>query len=262
MIRRALLPALLFAAASTLLSAQTELAPLHGHCSLAPGMDPGRVRFELDEGCDAARADCHNHNGNDMQLSNFTGFGLADLQREGAHIDAVFAAEAGKLTCSGVVHDLTLQGDYSFVPNPGFVDRMSRLGFNGFDSHKLEAYTLFHIETAWVQSLQSAGVKGIDSDNLIALRIFKVDSAYVRDMATMGYSRLGADKLIAFKVQGVNPDEVRQYRTLGYQPDADQLIQMRIFKVTPDFIKRMQGRRLGDLTIAKLVQIRIFNLAD
>lgn len=260
--RRALLPALLFAAASTLLSAQTQLPPLHGHCSLAPDTDPGRVRFEMQEGCDADRADCHDHNSDDMQLSNFTGFSLTDLQREGAHIDAVFAAEAGKITCSGVVHDLTLQGDFTFVPDPAFVDRMSRLGFTGFDSHKLEAYTLFHIETAWVESLQSAGVKDIDSDNLIALRIFKVDAAYVRDMDSLGYPHLGADKLIAFKVQGVNPGEVRQYRTLGYQPDADQLIQMRIFKVTPDFIKRMQDRRLGNLTIAKLVQIRIFKLAD
>ena len=37
---------------------------------------------------------------------------------------------------------------------------------------------------------------------------------------------------------------------------------MRIFKVTPDFIHRMQDRGFNNLTIAKLVQIRIFNLAD
>jgi hypothetical protein len=37
---------------------------------------------------------------------------------------------------------------------------------------------------------------------------------------------------------------------------------MRIFKVTPDFIRRMQARGLKDLTIRKLVQIRIFNLAE
>jgi hypothetical protein len=37
---------------------------------------------------------------------------------------------------------------------------------------------------------------------------------------------------------------------------------MRIFKVTPDFIQRMEARGLRNLTISKLVQIRIFNLAD
>jgi hypothetical protein len=55
---------------------------------------------------------------------------------------------------------------------------------------------------------------------------------------------------------------VRQIRALGYQPTVDQLIQIRIFKVTPDFIQRMHDRGLGNLTISKLVQIRIFKLAD
>jgi hypothetical protein len=63
-------------------------------------------------------------------------------------------------------------------------------------------------------------------------------------------------------VQRVDPEEVKQIRALGYQPTLDELIQMRIFKVTPDFIHRMQARGLNNLTISKLVQIRIFKLAD
>lgn len=226
-------------------------------------MKDGQVRFELEDGtCTDDHRDCHNHNSDSMLLSDFSGFTLADLQREGAHLDAVISAEAGKLTCSGTVHNLTLTGDSTFVPNPAFVDQMRRMGFSDFDSGKLEAYTLFHIETSWIRSLQAEGVSGMDSGNILALHIFKVDAAYVREMAALGYPHLDAGKLIAFKVQGVNPDEVRQYRTLGYQPTADELIQMRIFKVTPDFIQRMSTRGLGKLTISKLVQIRIFKLAD
>ncbi|HEX4039742.1 MAG TPA: hypothetical protein VHX37_16915 [Acidobacteriaceae bacterium] len=259
---RALLLALLFAAGTTLVPAQDQLSALHGHCSLAPATDPGKVRFELEEGCDADRNSCHNHDSDDMPLANFSGITLADFQHEGAHVDAVLAAEAGKLTCSGVVHDLTLQGDSTFAPNPAFVERMGQMGFTDLDSHKLEAYTLFHIEAAWVQSLQAAGVTEMTSSRILSLRIFKVDAAYVREMDALGYPHLPAGKLVAFKVQGVNPDEVRQYRALGYQPDANQLIQMRLFKITPEFIQHMQARGLGNLTISKLVQIRIFKLAD
>jgi len=43
---------------------------------------------------------------------------------------------------------------------------------------------------------------------------------------------------------------------------ADELIQIRIFKITPEFIRRMQDRGLKDLTIAKLVQIKIFKLDE
>jgi hypothetical protein len=68
--------------------------------------------------------------------------------------------------------------------------------------------------------------------------------------------------LIALRVQGVDPAEVREIRALGYQPTLDELIQIRIFHITPEFIRRMRARDLKDLTIAKLVQIRIFNLAE
>ena len=102
----------------------------------------------------------------------------------------------------------------------------------------------------------------MNSGNLIALHIFKITPDFVHSMAALGYANLPAGKLIAFGVHHVNPDEVKEYRAMGYDPTADQLIQMRIFKVTPDFIHRMQARGFQNLTISKLVQIRIFNLAD
>jgi hypothetical protein len=264
-LRPVLLGALLIVvvASSRLFSAEDPLQTLHGTCSIAPSTVPGRVQFQFEEGdCDGLNHDCHNHDNDEMPLSNFSGLVLADFEHEGARIEAKIVAEAGTITCAGEVHNLTLAGDFTFVPDPAFVDRMARLGFTGFTSGKLEAYTLFHIEAAWVQALQAAGVTGMDSGNLIALRIFKISPEFVRGMAALGYPKLTAGKLIAFGVQGVNADEVKQYRALGYQPNADELIQMRIFRVTPDFIQRMEARGLGNLTISKLVQIRIFNLAD
>lgn len=244
------------------LHADDQFQPLHGTCSIAPSTEGDHVQFKLERGdCGEGKHHC-NTNDSDMPLSNFSGFTLADLKNDGSHVDAVIAAEAGRLTCSGTVHDLTLSGDFTFVPDPAFVARMGKMGFTGYDSEKLEAYTLFHVETSWIQSLQSGGVTGITTDNIIALRIFKVDAPFVKSMADLGYPNLPAEKLIAFKIHGVNPDDVKQYRAMGYQPSADELIQMRIFKVTPDFIKRMQARGLNDLTIQKLVQIRIFKLAD
>lgn len=262
-LRPLFLSALLAAGGTTLLAAQEALPTLHGHCTLAPGMQAGQVRFQMEEGaCRDDHADCHDHNSDSMPVSDFSGFTLTDLQREGAHVDAVVSAEAGRLTCSGTVHDLILSGDFAFVPDAAFAEQMRQMGFSDLDSRKLEAYTLFHIETSWIHALQAAGVTDLDSGNLLALRIFKVDAAWVHEMDALGYPHLAAGKLIAFKVQGVNPDEVRRYRALGYQPTADELIQMRIFKVTPDFIQRMSDRGLGKLTISKLVQIRIFKLAD
>jgi hypothetical protein len=105
-------------------------------------------------------------------------------------------------------------------------------------------------------------VTGLDSGNLIALRIFHVDAVYINSLKALGYPAPDAGKLIALRVQHVDAEEVKQIRAMGYQPTLDELVQMRIFKVTPDFIRRMQARGLKDLTISKLVQIRIFNLAE
>jgi hypothetical protein len=250
-----------FAANCVMLNAEDQLQPLYGTCSIAPATQAGRIQFKMERGDCNGGHNC-SINDNEMPLSNFSGFTLDDLKRDGAHIDATISAEAGKLTCSGTVHNLVLSGESSFVPDPAFVAHMKQMGFTGFTSEKLESYTLFHIETAWIQALQSAGVTDITADNLIALRIFKVDAPFAKSMAALGYPNLPAEKLIAFKIHGVNPDDVKQYRAMGYQPTSDELIQMRIFKVTPDFIHRMQARGFNNLTISKLVQIRIFKLAE
>jgi hypothetical protein len=261
-VRAAILTAVLCLAGSRLFSAEDQLKNLHGHCTIAPSTMHERVRFELDSGDCEGPGDCHNHDDDEMPLGSFEGLALADFEREGAHIEAKIVAEAGTITCAGEVRGATLSGDFTFRPDSGFVVRMEHLGFSDLSSNKLEAYTLFRIETAWVEGLQSAGVTDMDSGNLIALRIFKITPDYVRGMAELGYANLPAGKLIAFGVQGVSPDEVKEYRALGYRPSADELVQMRIFKVTPDFIHRMEARGFNNLTIAKLVQIRIFNLAD
>jgi hypothetical protein len=230
-------------------------------CYVSIGDKSGTFRLQTDNG------DCHGHRncGSNMSYlpsSRFTGINLSDFANQGAKVTATLAGEAGTFTCTGTIKDGELNGDAAFTSNPEFVARMQKMGFTGYDNDKLLAYTLFDVQTEWVQSLQQLGIHGIDSGNLIALRIFHVDPAFVHGFTSLGYEVPDADKLVGLSVQGVNADEVRQIRALGYQPTLDQLIQIRIFKVTPDFIRSMQARGFKNLTIEKLVQIRIFNLAD
>ena len=252
-----------FLAASTVLflHAQEHLRTLTGSCSIAATAKEADVDLRLERGACGGDEHCGSTQTQEP-LSAFLGFTLADLQREGAHVDAVIHAEAGTLTCSGAVHDGRMSGAFRFVPDPEFVERMLQMGFRDLDEEKLQAYTLFRIGIAWVHSLQSAGVSGLDSGNLIALQIFHADTDYIHTLNALGYPTPDAGKLIALRVHRVDPEEVKQVRALGYQPTLDELIQMRIFKITPDFIQRMQARGLNNLTISKLVQIRIFKLAD
>src|SRR6202042_2383108 len=130
-------------------------------------------------------ADCpgDHHCGTNMSnesMSRFTGFTLADLNNEGAHVTATLAAEAGTFTCNGTVRDHELSGDALFTPDSAFVDRMAKLGFTGYDSQKLEVCTFLDVTSEYARSLQQAHIQGVTIDNLIALRIFKVDPGYAQ----------------------------------------------------------------------------------
>jgi hypothetical protein len=243
-----------------LLRAEEELRTLSGSCSITATSNGTEADFRLERGGCEANGNCSTQT--QEPLSAFSGFALSDLQHEGARVQARIRAEAGTITCSGTVRDGRMSGAFTFVSDPAFVDRMLQMGFRDLEAEKLQAYTLFGVGIDWIHSLQAVGVSGLDSGNLIAMRIFHVDTEYVRSLNALGYPTPDAGKLIALRVQNVNPQEVKQIRAMGYQPTLDELIQMQIFKVTPDFIHRMQAKGLNDLTISKLVQIRIFQLAE
>src|SRR6202161_3502824 len=243
------------------LQAEEQLRTLTGSCSITATSNGTEADLRLERsGCEG-NGNCSSTQTQEP-LSAFSGFALGDLQREGAHMDARIRAEAGTITCSGAVHDGRMSGAFTFVPDPAFVDRMLQMGFRDLEAEKLQAYTLFDIGIAWVHSLQAADGSGLDSGNLIGLRIFHADTDYVRSLSQLGYAAPDAGKLIALRVQHVDPEEVKQIRAMAYQPTLDELIQMRIFKITPAFIRRMRAKGLNDLTISKLVQIRIFKLAE
>lgn len=221
----------------------------------------GRFALRLDSEDCGDRNDCGSSFSNDT-LSQLPGITLDDLGHEGSHLTATLNAEAGTFTCEGTVHNFALEGESLFTPSSDFVSRMEQMGFSGLDSEKLRTFALLDVESGWAHSLQQAGIQGITTDKLIAMRIFKVTPEYAHSFTTLGYDLPNAEQLISMRVQGVDPEEVRQIRALGYKPTLEELVQIRIFKVTPDFIQRMQARGFKNLTIQKLVQIRIFNLAD
>lgn len=238
------------------------LAPLHARCSIGPSDRDGQFSLRVWDGDDCAGGHQCSSNFNNDPFSRLTGITPADLSREGQSFTATMDAEAGTFTCSGSIRGGVLTGNATFTPNQAFVDRMESMGFTGYDSEKLEACAFIGVESAWVKSLQQTGVKGLTIDNLIALRIFNVNPQYIASLTELGYPMPDADKLIALRVQKVDPEEVRQIRALGFQPTLDELIQIRIFGITPEFIRTMQSRGFKNLTLAKLVQIKIFKLDE
>ncbi len=231
------------------------------NCSITNGRWDGKLEFSWDRGDCAGRDHCHEGN-SDMPWNKWTGIAPEDLQREGATLDARMKAEAGEMRCVGKVHDGALQGSYSFTPNADFTKRMEAMGFDDLTSDRLQGYALVDVTTEWVKGMKDARVSDMTAENLMGLRALKVDADYVRAMADLGYPELAAGKLTGMKAVGVTPEKVRAVRAMGFSPTQEELIQMSVFKIDAPFVERMKARGFKNLTIARLVQIKVFKLDE
>jgi hypothetical protein len=146
-----LLTALLAASTALFQQAEDHLRALNGSCSIAATAREAEVELRLESDACTGNERCGSTQ-TQQPVSAFLGFTLADLRREGAHVDAVIRAEAGTLTCSGAVHDGRLSGAFRFVPEPAFAARMRQMGYGDLDEGKLQDYTLFRIGIDWIRS--------------------------------------------------------------------------------------------------------------
>ena len=235
-------------------------AETSGSCSITTARWDGKM--EMSWGRDEC-SERHCHEGNsDMAWSKWTGIVPEDLQHEGAALDARMTAEAGEMRCTGKVHDGALHGTYSFTPNADFARQMEAMGFDDQTPDRLQGYAFLDVTTAWVREMKDVHVTGMTSDKLMGLRALKVDPAYVRAMASDGYPELAADKLTSMKAVGVTPEKVKAVRAMGFTPSEEELIQMSVFKIDAPFVERMKARGFKNLTIAQMVQIKVFKLDE
>lgn len=236
-------------------------AETSGSCSIRAGRTIDKMSVGWDAGDCVSGRSCHDGS-SDMLWSRWSGVSPADLEREGATIDARMKAEAGEMRCVGTVHEGAVRGDYTFTPDAAFAKRMEAMGFDDQTPDRLQGYAMLDVTTAWVKEMKDAGVAEMTAKNLMGLRALKVDAAYVKAMAAAGYPELRADKLTSMKAVGVSPEKVQAVRAMGYSPTQEELIQMSVFKIDAPFVERMKARGFKDLTIAQLVKIKVFKLDE
>lgn len=214
-----------------------------------------------------SRTDCENESGNcgttensNVAWSRWSGISANMLNQEGAQLVGRIEGEAGALQCSGLVHDGVLAGRYQFTPNTAFIQKMSTMGFDGITERKAQGFLMLDITSSWVQQIKDIGVTDLSTNKLMGLKALHIDQEYIHAMAAAGYPELRANRLTEMKAVGVTPEKAQEARALGFQPTEQELIQMSIFKVDRAFVERMRAKGLNDLTLAKLIKVKIFKL--
>ena len=147
---------------------------------------------------------------------------------------------------------------------PEYIAQLKQQGLEVESFQQAFSYRIFQVTPKFVASVKATGASfvGLTDKQLLSLRLFKVGPDYIHSITALGYDQPTVGQLIALKARGFDPAEVREIRSLGYQPTLDEVIELQTYHVTPDFIRRMQARGFKDLTIAKVVQMRKFNLVE
>ncbi len=257
---------LLIGSLALLSSVTCAAQTMSGLCMIAASQSadkqPAMQMMLSESNCEKSNENCTEMSHSNFDWKGWSGISPQSLQEEGSQVSAHRTGDAGDLVCEGVVHDATLAGRFRFNASPSFAASMAAIGFDGITPHKQLSFLMLDVNLAWVKQMQSLGVTELSTNKLISLRALHVDADYIHAMAAAGYPELRAGKLTEMKAVGVTPEKAREARAMGFQPTEQELTQMSIFKIDKPFVDRMRSRGLNDLTLAKLIKIKIFKLEE
>jgi hypothetical protein len=86
---------------------------------------------------------------------------------------------------------------------------------------------------------------------------FQPDPGYVREMTSMGFSGFSNQKLLELAVIDVSRAYVKELQSLGFKPDAEELIEGRIFNVNRPQVEGLRSVGYDNLSLKKLVDLRV-----
>ncbi|MFP5228901.1 MAG: M56 family metallopeptidase [Acidobacteriota bacterium] len=164
---------------------------------------------------------------------------------------AGYDADASKLIAMKV-QDIT----------PEYADAMSKLGYGKPSVDQLIAMKVQGVTADYAAKLHADGIDAASFNDLIQYRIFNVSPEFVAGMKAAGFTNIPTKKLVTLRVQNVTPDFAKSVKAQFPDATAEDLVQMRIFNINGDFIANAKRHGFTDLTIRKLVKLRISGILD
>jgi hypothetical protein len=124
------------------------------------------------------------------------------------------------------------------------------IAFEGtFRSGKGAGQFTFTPDRSYINAVRALGVEfesgrkrnNSEEDTLFSLALHDVSTAFIKTMIAEGY-RVELDDYIALRIFDVTPEYIREMRSLGFRDlSHDDLVASRIHKVTPAYIREMRA---------------------
>ena len=228
--------------------------------------DPSKIHLQISRR--------NSNNGRTVPLSTLSGLSSAQINSATQQqVNFVQRGEAGAIVFEGTFKQGLGAGQFTFTPNPAFLDNVRALGVSTEPGGKhrgrqrdlderLLHYTMNDLSTAFIRSMQAEGYD-VSLDEYFSFRIFGVNPQLVRDLAALGYRDIEAGDLVASQIHGVKPQYIREMTAAGFRDlSLRDLISTRIHRVTPDFARDMSRLGYSDLDMGDLTGFRIHGVSE
>jgi beta-lactamase regulating signal transducer with metallopeptidase domain len=145
---------------------------------------------------------------------------------------------------------------------PEYARAMAQVGLGKPSADDLIACKIQGVSPETIAELKRQGLEVKSFGDAISYEIFKVTPEFVAGMKAAGFSNLDSKNLLAMRVQGVTPEYAKSVLQQFPGATGEDLIESKIFNINGEFIASAKAHGFKDLTMKKLVQIRIAGILD
>ncbi len=113
----------------------------------------------------------------------------------------------------------------------------------------------------YISAVQALGVKfdlehkrhdRTEDEDLFTLALLDVSTSFIKSMIAEGY-KVPLDDYLSMRIFNITPEYIREMRALGFKNiSADELVSSRIHRVTPEYIREMRAAGWTNLSLDEL----------
>lgn len=172
---------------------------------------------------------------------------------------------AGTINFRGKFEDGEGLGRFTFTPDESFRSLIKQEGYKTVSDEVLFGFTLANIDQAYWAFLKQEGLTPKDEEDLEdighhlpVLANLKSDLA---DYKQLGFTNISLEQLIDLNIHRVSPDFIRSIRAMGFTNlSLEEFEEAKIHNISPEFANDMQSLGFKDLTFEELLELKIHNV--
>lgn len=168
------------------------------------------------------------------------------------------------LRASGIaptnLHDVIAEKSVGVTPE--YAKAIAAIGIGSPTVHDLIGLRAQGITPEYAAELNASGIRPKDLRELQSMKAVGVTPEYAKSMAAAGIPAVDSRDLVSLRAQGVTPEYARWLKQTFPGTDLNGLRQGAVFHVDADFIARAKSHGFNDLSLDKLLKLKMSGLLD